>query len=150
MGKIRKLASVFIVTLLLTGCSSYAADYDVLPDPTFTQQPTETPLPTDPPTTQPEEVPFWLDGLKIQDVTDSTNQNCTFDMCVFLKLTALKTCSSITLYGTTYTEDDDEVDSFDADFSKLKKGKSRIVEFGTDASDDTEDYVELDESTCWK
>ena len=148
MGK--KIVLAIAMSLMLSGCSIVQTDYGVLPDPDQTLQPTETPLATEPPSTQPEEVAFWPDGLKIQDVTDSTNQNCTFDMCVFLKLTALKTCSSITLYGTTYTEDDDEVDSFDADFSKLKKGKSRIVEFGTDASDDTEDYVELDESTCWK
>jgi len=150
MGKIFKLVTFATALLLLSGCSLSSVESDRLPAPTFTMTPTETPLPTDQATPEPEEVPYWVDGLKIEDITDSTSKSCTFDMCVFLKVTALKTCSSISLYGTSYTEDDDEVDSFDADFPKLVKGKSRVVEFGTDVVDDSEEYVELDESSCWK
>jgi hypothetical protein len=150
MGKLFKVVTFAAALLLLSGCSLSSAESDRLPAPTFTMTPTETPVPTDSATTDPEEVTYWVDGLKIEDITDSTSKSCTFDMCVFLKVTALKTCSSISLYGTSYTEDDDEVDSFDADFPKLSKGKSRVVEFGTDAVDDNEEYVELDESSCWK
>ncbi|MCX6485864.1 MAG: hypothetical protein NTX78_04415 [Rhodoluna sp.] len=150
MGKLHKVLTFTVALLLLSGCSMSLADRDRLPDPTFTMVPTETPLPTDQATTEPEVVPYWVDGLKIEDISDSTSKSCTFDMCVFLKLTALKNCSSISLYGTSFTEDDDEVDSFDQDLPKLSKGKSRVVEFGTDAVDDSEEYVELDESTCWK
>jgi len=150
MGKLYKTLSSVALVMLLSGCSLSLADSDLLPDPTATLQPTETPIPTETPAPTPDVVDFWADGLKVQDITDSTSRSCTFDMCVFLKLTALKTCSSITLDGTTYTADDDEVESFSDDFSKLSKGKSRVVEFGTDAVDDSEDYVELDDSTCWK
>lgn len=150
MGKLYKVVTFAAALLLLSGCSMSLADSDRLPAPTFTITPTETPLPTDSATIEPEVVPYWVDGLKIEDISDSTSKSCTFDMCVFLKLTALKNCSSISLYGTSFTEDDDEVDSFDQDLPKLSKGKSRVVEFGTDAVDVSEDYVELDESTCWK
>lgn len=71
-------------------------------------------------------------------------------MCVFLKVTALKTCSSISLYGTVYDTNDDAVDDISDDFAKLKKGQSRVIEFGTDAVYDSEEYVEYDDYTCWK
>jgi hypothetical protein len=116
--------------------------------PTETKTPTPTPTKTKAP--KPEGLNYWPSGLKVVDITDSSSRNCTFDMCLILKLTALKTCSKITLDGTIYTADDEEVDTFTDDFAKLKKGKSRIIEFGTDASSDIEDYVDLDDSTCWK
>jgi hypothetical protein len=148
MGKLYKILSLTALLVLLTGCSAYSADYDALPDPTQTAQPTETPIPTESPT--PEPLIYWPDGLKVVDITDRTSRSCTFDMCVFLKLTAVKTCSSISIDGTTYTADDEEFDSFSDDFPRLKKGSSRVVEFGTDATDDSEDYVEMDSATCWK
>jgi hypothetical protein len=150
MGKLYKILSLTAVLVLLTGCSALLTDYDVLPDPTQTAQPTVTPLSTYTPNPTPEPLIYWPDGVKVVDITDSTSRSCTFDMCVFLKLTALKTCSSISIDGTTYTADDEEFDSFSDDFPRLKKGASRIVEFGTDATDDSEDYVEMDSATCWK
>ena len=149
MGKLLKLTAVIAALLLVTGCSSLASDYDLQPDPTPTVQPTKTPLPT-PTETPAETLDYWPEGLKVVDETDRTSKQCTFDMCVFLKLTAVKTCSKITIDGTTYTADDEEVDSFSDDFARLKKGTSRVVEFGTDASYDSEDYVEYDSATCWK
>lgn len=71
-------------------------------------------------------------------------------MCIFLKFKAAKTCSKITVDGTVYTADDEEIDSFSEDYGKLAKGKSRTVEFGTDAVEDIEDYVDYDDVTCWK
>jgi hypothetical protein len=151
MGKISKVLAVSTAILLLSGCASFLTNYDLQPDPTPTVQPTKTPLPTPAPTETPAPaLNYWPDGLKVVDVTDHTSRNCTFDMCLFLKLTAVKTCSSITIDGTTYTADDVEVDSFSQDFPKLKKGATKFVEFGTDASYDTEDYVDMDDATCWK
>ena len=75
---------------------------------------------------------------------------CSYDMCVFLKLTALKTCSSITLEGLVYDENDNEVDDFSDELPRLAKGKTRVVEFGTDATEDTDAEVDLDSATCWK
>ncbi len=150
MGKLLRFSVFAAALLLLSGCSFARADYNSVTDPSPTLQPTETSTPTETPEPTPEVVTFWANGLKIQDVTDRTSRSCTFDMCVFLKLTALKTCSTISLYGISYSEDDEEIDSFDIDYPKLSKGKSRVVEFGTDATEDFEDYVELDESTCWK
>ncbi|MEN9993169.1 MAG: hypothetical protein RLY83_739 [Actinomycetota bacterium] len=71
-------------------------------------------------------------------------------MCVILKLTALKTCSSITLEGIVYNYDGDEVDDFSDELPRLARGKSRVVEFGTDATEDWDSEVELDGWTCWK
>lgn len=152
MGKLYKIAALTALLVLLTGCVALGNNYDVLPDPTQTAQPTQTPLPTETPTPtpKPEVLNYWPSGLKVVDITDSTSRNCTFDMCVFLKVTALKNCSSISIDGTTYNADDEEVDSFSDDFPKLKKGKTRVIEFGTDASYDSEEYVEMDDATCWK
>jgi hypothetical protein len=150
MGKIPKV-SIFLAALLaLSGCSLATADFEYAPEPSATLQPTETSKPSETEEPTPEVVPFWANGLKVQDVTDSTSRSCTFDMCVFIKLTALKNCSGISLYGTSYSQDDNEIDSFDADYPKLSKGKTRVVEFGSDVLDDYEEYVELDEWTCWK
>ena len=149
MGKLLKLTAVVAALLLVAGCSALASDYDLQPDSTPTVQPTKTPLPTAT-ETPVQTLDYWPDGLKVVDVTDRTSKQCTFDMCVFLKLTAVKTCSKITIDGTTYTADDEEVDSFSDDFVRLKKGTSRVVEFGTDASYDSEDYVDYDSATCWK
>ena len=147
----RLLVRFFSIGLLalLAGCSSLSGNYDLQPDPTPTQQPTQTPLPT-PTDTPAETLDYWPTGLKVVDVTDSTKRQCTFDMCMFLKLTATKTCSKITVDGTTYTADDEEVDSFSDDFAKLRKGQTRVIEFGTDATYDSEEYVDLDGTTCWK
>ena len=150
MGKLYKIAALTALLVMLNGCVALGNNYDVLPDPTATAQPTTTPLPTPTESSKPEPVNYWANGLKVVDITDSTSRSCTFDMCVFLKVTALKTCSSITIDGTTYTADDDEVDSFSDDFPRLKKGSTRVIEFGTDASYDSEEYVEMDDTTCWK
>jgi hypothetical protein len=150
MGKLYKILSLTALLVLLTGCSVVPADYDALPDPTQTAQPTETPLPTETPTPTREPLVYWPDGIKVVDVTDGTSRSCTFDMCVFLKLTAVKTCSSITLEGIVYNVDGYEVDDFSDDLPRLAKGKTRIVEFGSDAIEDTDDEIELDGWTCWK
>jgi hypothetical protein len=150
MGKLPKVSFFLAALITLSGCALATADYKYAPELSATMQPTESPAPTETEQPTPEVVAFWANGLKVQDVTASTSRSCTFDMCVFIKLTALKNCSSISLYGTSYSEDDEEVDSFDADYPKLSKGKSRVVEFGSDVLDDYEDYVELDEWTCWK
>lgn len=145
--------------LLLAGCSGLVTKYDALPDPSPTVQPTETPLPTqettETPTPEPTSEPvvpvnFWASGLKVEDISNNTSRMCTYDMCVILKITALKTCSSITLEGLVYSESDEEVDDFSDELPRLKKGKTRIVEFGTDASEDTDAEVELDGWVCWK
>lgn len=152
MGKLYKILSLTTLLLMLTGCSASLSDYDALPDPTQTSEPTQTPLPTPTATEtpKPEVLNYWPEGLRVVDVTDSTSKSCSFDMCVFLKVTALKNCSSITIDGTTYTDEDDEVDSFSDDFSRMRKGTTKVIEFGTDASYDSEEYVEMDSWTCWK
>ena len=154
MGKLYKILSLTALLVMLTGCSVVQTDYDVLPDPTHTAQPTETPLPTETPTPTPEPEPapvnYWASGLKVEDISTNTQRNCTYDMCVILKLTALKTCSSITLEGIVYNVDGDEVDDFSDDLPRLAKGKTRIVEFGSDAIEDDDDEIELDGWTCWK
>lgn len=152
MGKLYKILSLTTLLVVLTGCSVALSDYDALPDPTQTAAPTQTPLPTPTPTEtpKPEVLTYWPEGLKVVDVTDSTSKSCSFDMCVFLKVTALKNCSSISIDGTTYTDEDDEVDSFSDDFSRMRKGTTKVIEFGTDASYDSEESVEMDSWTCWK
>lgn len=149
MGKLSKTITAVALLIALTGCSISSADYDLLPDAKPTAQPTETPLPTPSETPAPA-LNYLPDGLKVVDITDSTSKQCTFDMCVFLKVTALKTCSSISIDGTTYTADDEEVDSFSDEFPRLRKGVTRIIEFGTDASYDSEEYVDYDSITCYK
>jgi hypothetical protein len=150
MGKLYKILSLTALLVLLTGCSVVPSDYDALPDPTQTAQPTETPLPTENPEPEPAPVNHWASGLKVEDISTNTQRNCTYDMCVILKLTALKTCSSITLEGIVYNVDGDEVDDFSDDLPRLAKGKTRIVEFGSDAIEDSDDEIELDGWTCWK
>lgn len=152
MGKLYKIAALTALLVMLTGCVASGNNYDVVPDPTQTAQPTQTPIPTETatPTPKPEVLNYWPEGLRVVDVTDSTSKSCSFDMCVFLKVTALKNCSSISVDGTTYTADDEEVDSFSDDFSRMRKGTTKLIEFGTDASYDSEEYVEMDSWTCWK
>ena len=95
---------------------------------------------------------YWPDGLVADDVSNTlaNDKSCSFDMCVFIKLTAVRNCSSITLDGDIYDINDELFDSFSTDYKGLKKGQSRIVELGEDALDDSEDYVELADSTCYK
>jgi hypothetical protein len=152
MGKLYKILSLTALLVLLAGCSALQTNYDALPDPTKTAQPTQTPLPagTPAPTTKPAPVNYWASGLKVEDISLNTTRNCNYDMCVILKLTALKTCSSITLEGIVYNVEGDEVDDFSDDLPRLAKGKTRIVEFGTDAIEDSDEEVELDGWTCWK
>jgi hypothetical protein len=152
MGKLYKILSLTALLVLLAGCSALQTSYDAVPDPTKTAQPTQTPLPaeTPAPTTKPAPVNYWASGLKVEDISLNTTRNCTYDMCVILKLTALKTCSSITLEGIVYNVEGDEVDDFSDDLPRLAKGKTRIVEFGTDAIEDSDEEVELDGWTCWK
>jgi hypothetical protein len=154
MGKLYKILSLTALLVVLTGCSALLTDYDALPDATQTAQPTQTPIPTETPTPTPEPAPapvnYWASGLKVEDISNKTQRNCTYDMCVILKLTALKTCSSITLEGIVYNVEGDEVDDFSDDLPRLAKGKTRIVEFGSDAIEDTDDEIELDGWTCWK
>jgi hypothetical protein len=98
------------------------------------------------------ELAYWPDGLDVEDVTysDASGRDCTFDLCIFVKVTALRTCSGVTLDGETYDATDEPVDDFSEDLGSMKKGASRIFELGTDTIDDTEEYVDLYDATCWK
>ena len=127
---------------------TYAVDTPT-PDPSETSAPTK---PSKTPMAPPASANYWADGLAVEDVTDTlaNDKICSFDMCVFIKMTALKNCSSITLDGDIYDVNDEYFDSFSLDYKGMKKGQSRIVELGDDAIDDTEDYVELADSTCFK
>ena len=95
---------------------------------------------------------YWPDGVVAEDVSNTlaNDKTCTFDMCVFVQLTAKRSCSSITLDGDIYDINDELFDSFSSDYKGLKKGQSRIVELGDDIIDDNEDYVELADATCYK
>lgn len=149
MGKSKYLVIALTLIMVLTGCSISRTS-----EPVPTVNPTGTALPTQTPTSTPEptetSTPYWPDGVTAVDVTNSTSKSCSQDLCVFVKLTAHKNCSSITLDGTIYTESDEESDWFEDDYKALKKGKTRVVEFGTDVANDYEEYVELDSATCWK
>ena len=118
--------------------STYDAGGDTSPEPTATES--SAPL------------TYWPNGLEVEDVTytDANNRDCTYDLCMFVKLTALKACSSVTLDGETYDAFDEPVDDFSEDFGAMKKGATRIVELGTDSIDDAEEYVDLYDSTCYK
>jgi len=122
---------------------TYAVD---TPTPTVTAKPTKAPV------VAPPASKYWADGVVAEDVTNSlaNNKTCTYDMCVFVKITAKRNCSSFTLDGDIYDVNDEYFDSFSLDYTGLKKGQSRIVELGDDIVDDNEDYVELADATCWK
>lgn len=161
MGKSKSIWIPLVAVLLIIGWFNQPnQENSNAASPTVTAQPTKTPLPTaEPtdtatpiptPTTKPAPANYWASGLKVEDISLSTSRNCTYDMCVILKLTALKTCSSITLEGIVYNIDGEEVDDFSDDLPRLAKGKTRILEFGTDAVEDSDAEVELDGWTCWK
>lgn len=157
MGKFLKIAALAVVLVLFTGCTISNSSVEPLPEPNVTVEPTETPetpeaTPEETATATPTPVPvnFWASGLKVEDISNNTSRMCTYDMCIFLKLTALKTCSSITIEGLIYNEYDEEVDDFSDELPRLAKGKTRIVEFGTDASEDTDAEIDLDDVICWK
>jgi len=153
------------ITLLIAGFitvlmaqASWQSNPAVTPTPTASNEATNSPTPTSKatPTKNPNPKPvaltYWPDGLVADDVSNTlaNDRSCSFDMCVFVKLTAVRNCSSITLDGDIYDINDELFDSFSTDFKGLKKGQSRIVELGEDALDDSEDYVELSDSTCYK
>ena len=161
--------STWVLIGLVVGGISLLAPNTYTPDPTPTDssivdpwaEPTDSASPdatdpapddsTDSSTTDTTGAPFWAQGFTAEDVTDSMNRNCSdFEMCVFVKLTTQNTCSTVTLYGSVYDAEDNYIDSFEQSYESLKPGKSRIAEFGTDALDDNEDYVELDDATCYK
>ena len=125
-----------------TDSTSVSASDSATPDPSLE--------PTDEPSEQP--LAYWPDGLDVEDVTftDAAARDCTFDLCMFVKVTALKSCSGVTLDGETYDANDEPVDDFSEDLGAMKKGASRIFELGTDSIDDTEEYVDLYDATCWK
>jgi hypothetical protein len=159
MGKSKIIWIPIAGLLLLIGFFNQpSTDATTKPEQSSTARPTQMPIPTETPTptpaptktTKPAPVNYWASGLKVEDISLSTSRNCTFDMCVILKLTALKTCSSITLEGIVYNYDGDEVDDFSDELPRLARGKSRVVEFGTDATEDWDSEVELDGWTCWK
>ena len=95
---------------------------------------------------------YWPDGLVAEDVSNTlaNDKSCSFDMCVFVKITAHRNCSSITLDGDIYDINDELFDSFSTDYKGLKNGQSKIVELGDDVLDESEDYVELADATCYK
>ena len=155
MGKSKIIWIPIAGLLLLIGFFIQpSTDVWTKPEPSSTAQPTQMPIPTETPTPtptiKPAPVNYWASGLKVEDISTNTQRNCTYDMCMILKLTALKTCSSITLEGIVYNVDGYEVDDFSDDLPRLAKGKTRIVEFGSDAIEDTDDEIELDGWTCWK
>jgi hypothetical protein len=119
---------------------------------TQTPSPSSSPSPTKTTTPKPVVLNYWPDGLVADDVSNTlaNDKSCSFDMCVFVKITAVRNCSSITLDGDIYDINDELFDSFSTDYKGLKKGQSRIVELGEDALDDSEDYIELADATCYK
>ena len=161
--------STWVLIGLVVGGISLLAPNTYTPDPTPTDSslidpwadPTDSASPdaTDPTGgdttgfsgTDATGAPYWTKGFTAEDVTDSLNRNCSdFEMCVFVKLTTQNTCSTLTLSGSIYDAEDNFIDGFEQDYPTLKPGKSRVVEFGTDALDDNEDYVEFDDATCYK
>ena len=144
---------IFVVIVLYnawTAGQSGGTDTGASQSPTASLTPTASPVATPTPTkTKAEPLPYWPDGVVAEDITDASSRSCTFDLCVIVKLTATKNCSSITLDGSTYDAEDNYLDDVSTDYGRMKKGQVRIVEFGTDAIDN-EDYMELDDQTCWK
>jgi hypothetical protein len=157
--------STWVVIGLVVGGLSLMFPNNKAPEPSPTESSVTDPFadPTDSPSADPTDpgtdatggstsgAAYWTKGFTAVDVTDSVSNNCTeYDMCVFVKMKTVNTCSTITLSGSIYDAEDTFIDTFDVDYATLKGGKSRLVEFGTDALDDNEEYVELDDATCYK
>ena len=145
-------AIVATISLFTGGNRQASPAADVSASATSSTDATGDPSPEPSATQSAAPLPYWPTGLDVEDVTytDANNRDCTFDLCMFVKLTALKACSSVTLDGETYDAYDEVVDDFSQDFGAMKKGAVRIVELGTDSIDDTEEYVDLYDSTCYK
>lgn len=152
------ILSIAAFIAILIGQTSWQTKPAVSSPPTASNEATSTPTPTATakPTKSPKPKPvvlnYWPDGVVAEDVSNTlaNSKSCTFDMCVFVKLTAVRNCSSITLDGDIYDINDELFDSFSTDYKGLKKGQSRIVELGDDAVDDSEDYIDLADATCYK
>lgn len=115
---------------------------DATPTP-YTSE-TADPWPTD---TAPAVDAFWDNGVTANDTFVDT---CTeYDLCTIVEVAVHKNCSAITLYGSTYDANENEIDAVEQDLPAAKAGSQLTVSFGTDAFGD-EEYVELDDATCWK
>ncbi len=122
--------------------------------PAASDTPTSEPTPSATKSSKPKPVVlnYWTNAIDAEDVSNTVanDKTCTFDMCVFVKITAKHDCSAVGLDGDIYDINDELFDSFSSEYKGLKKGQSRIVELGDDAIDESEDYVELSDATCYK
>ena len=141
MGKSKYLVLALTLIMVLTGCAPTYSDMPIDPGITL------NPPPTKPTSTETEDPAYWPGALEIVEVS---GQNCTFEICEFLKITTNKTCSSITLFGATTKDSGKVIDYFEQNLKALKKGKSRTVEFGTDPANSYENFVQLEDALCWK
>lgn len=124
------------------------------PTPSISQTASDLPLVSPEPTTSasaPVGADYWSTGFSATDVTDTVNKDCSqFEMCVFVQIETKHTCSTLQLDGTAYDAEDNEVDTFSESYNTIKAKSNPIIEFGTDAISDNEEYVELDDATCYK
>lgn len=141
MGKSKYLVLALTLIMVLTGC---APTYSNMPiDPGITINPP----PTKPTETQDEETAYWPGALDIDFVS---GKRCTFEICEHIRIKTSKTCSSITLFGATTKDSGKVIDYFEQNLKGLKKGKARVVEFGTDPANSYENFVQLEDALCWK
>lgn len=140
------LAIAIVVTSLAWANSYTQSAQDARNTPTSTATVTPTPTPEPEETTKPAD-PFWAGALDIQQLDGG---KCHFEVCQYLRITTSKTCSSITLFGATTKDSGKVIDYFEQNLKRLAKGKSRVVEFGTDPANSYENFVELQDATCWK
>jgi hypothetical protein len=108
---------------------------------------TINPPPSKPTETAEEETAYWPGALDIDFVS---GKRCTFEICDHIRIKTSKTCSSITLFGATTKDSGKVIDYFEQNLKGLKKGKSRVVEFGTDPANSYENFVQLEDALCWK
>lgn len=150
MNKVNQLfltlaLTIVVMVWLSIGAANLRAN-DPRSNPTRTATAEPTPAQPIEETPKPEEA-FWAGALDIQQLSGG---KCHFDVCQYLKITTTKTCSSITLFGATTKDSGKVIDYFEQNVKRLAKGKSRVVEFGTDPANSYENFVELQDALCWK
>lgn len=141
MGKSKYLVIALTLIMVLTGCAPTYSNMSIDPGITI------NPPPSKPTETPEEDTAYWPGALEITYVA---GKRCRFEVCQHIKVTTSEKCSSITLFGATTKDSGKVIDYFEQNLKGLAKGKSRVVEFGTNPANSYETFVELQDALCWK